>query len=171
MDVDRYYLIYSTMTLTTASLIGLVGIFIIFRIQLQRDRIRQAYIDMHKLLNLEPEVTTWDDLTQGIKEVLETKEDEKGKQQKAVEHKHNRVKKSKEILRYTINWGVFTLAYIGALFAIYIFVLHFHNELPFMETHRFQVEIATFALDMIAVIILLKYLITCILPKGDEYLY
>ena len=169
MEIDRYYIIYSTMTLATASLIGLVGIFIIFRIQLQRDRIRQAYIDMHKLLKMEPKKASWSELHRGIKQVLETEEESENK--KAVEFKHRRVKNSEEILRYTINWGVFTLAYIGLLFLIYTFVLHFHNELPFMQTHRFQIEIVTFILNVIGLIILLKYLITCILPKGDEYLY
>jgi len=169
MDIDRYYIIYSTMTLATSSLIGLVGIFIIFRIQLQRDRIRQTYIEMHKLLKLEPEKASWKDLHQGIKQVLETKEESGNK--KVVEFKQARVKNSERILRYTINWGVFTLAYIGLLFLIYVFVLHFHNELTFMQAHRFQVEMATFVLDVIALAILLKYLITCILPKGDEYLY
>jgi len=168
MEIDRYYIIYSTMTLATSSLIGLVGIFIIFRIQLQRDRIRKSYIDMHKLLKMEPEKAAWKDLHQGIKRVLETEESEN---KKAIEFKQNRVKNSERILHYTINWGVFTLAYIGLLFLIYTFVLHFHNELPFMQTHRFQVEIVTFALNVIGLIVLLKYLITCILPKGDEYLY
>jgi len=169
MEIDRYYIIYSTMTLATSSLIGLVGIFIIFRIQLQRDRIRQTYIEMHKLLKLEPEKASWSELHHGIKRVLET--EEKSENKKALEFKNKRVKKSEEILRYTINWGVFTLSYIGLLFLIYVFVLHFHNELPFMQTHRFQVEVGTFILNAIAIVILLKYLITCILPKGDEYLY
>jgi len=169
MEIDRYYTIYSTMTLATSTLIGLVGIFIIFRIQLQRDRIRQAYMDMHKLLDMEPERGSWDELHHGIRRTLEV-EEENG-DRKIIEHKYARLKKSEEILKYTISRGVFILAYVGLLFVLYVFILHFHNDLSFMQTHRVQVEITAFILNVIAMIMLLKYLITCILPKGDEYLY
>ncbi len=171
MEIDRYYIIYSTMTLAIGSLIALVGIFIIFRIQLQRDRIRQGYMDMQKLLNLEPEVASWKDINQGLRQTLETKEEAKSNIHRAVEHKHNRVKKSENILHYTISRGVFILSAIGVLFILHVFVLYFHNEMNFMKMHRHMVFLAMFLLDALIIATLLKYLITCILPKGDEYFY
>jgi len=169
MEVDRFYVIYSTMTLATGSLIGLIGIFIIFRIQLQRNRIRAAYIDIHKLLNMQPEVSTWHELKTALKKTLETKEESEVK--KGLNTKHESVKRSERILRYTINWGVFNLLFVGALFVIHVFILFFHNELLFLKTHRFGVEMTLFTLDVIMIVLLLQYLVVCILPKADEYLF
>jgi len=53
MDTGNYQYIYTTMAQVTGALLGLVAVFIIFRLRIQRERISGTYRDISKIIDRE----------------------------------------------------------------------------------------------------------------------
>ena len=51
---DQYYYIYSAMAQSTGALIALVGIFVVFRLQHQSDRIRRGREKLERIIYARP---------------------------------------------------------------------------------------------------------------------
>ncbi|MFC1576587.1 hypothetical protein ACFL3J_02840 [Candidatus Omnitrophota bacterium] len=157
------------MTLATGSLIALVSVFIIFRIQLQRDRIRKTYEEITKMLDLQDDYPSMEELRIAIRNVLGSDDRKDSKLYRAIDRKHQQIKYNESVLRYTVNNGIHVLLSIGVIFVLYTFLLHFHNYFELFQVHRFRTLIVIFSLAVLVILNMLVYLIRCVLPQKEDY--
>lgn len=171
-----YYYIYSALTQVTGALLALVGLFIVFRLQLQRERIRAGYDGLRLLLSpksvSEGQVSggilwkTRDELDKIIEEMVERKKDERWKR---IETEYNSVKKHKDILKYTREKGIGIIYEIGLIFIYYVLILHF-NEKIFSVRQASIFLYAGLILCVVVILRILNFLKRCIVPCKDELL-
>jgi len=176
MSTASYYYIYSALTQTTGALLALVGLFIVFRLQLQRERIRAGYDGLRLLLSpksvSQGQVSggilwkTREELDKIIEDMINKKEDERWKR---IETEYNSVKKHKDILKYTREKGVRIIYEIGLIFIYYMLILHFNEKIFSVE--RTTIFLYTgLILCTVVIFRILYFLKKCIVPCKDELL-
>jgi hypothetical protein len=128
MTLEGYYYVYSAMTQAIGSLIALVGIFIIFRIQLQRERIRDSCISIANLGHWNNDFSE-KEITSLAEAFITSSASKMGdiKIVKAIENELINKTKQHEIMEYTIKQGEVLVIHATFLFIYYIFILHFHS--------------------------------------------
>ena len=176
MNSTSYYYIYSALTQVTGALLALVGLFIVFRLQLQRERIRAGYNGMRLLLS--PKSVSQGQISGGIlwktrveldkiiEDMIRKKEDERWKR---IESEYNSVKKHKDILKYTREKGVRIIYEIGLIFIYYVLILHF-NEKIFSVGYASIFLYVGLILCGLVILRILNFLKRCIVPYKDELL-
>ena len=126
----NYRLIYGTMTETTSALIALVGIFLIFRIQLQRDRVEKAYATLKLLIfpDKPPVVRdypSYDQIDDTSRDLLEKQKlSEEQSRKAAIRRERHTTQKHKKLLAHTLRIGVFVLTSISLLCGFFILSLY-----------------------------------------------
>ena len=118
------------MTETTSALIALVGIFLIFRIQLQRDRLEKAYAVLKLLIfpDKPPVVRdyqSFDQIDNTSRDLLEKQKlSEEQSRKAAIKRERYTTQKHKKLLAHTIRTGVFILISISLLCGFFIISLY-----------------------------------------------
>jgi len=135
INID-YYLIYSSMTETTSALIALVGIFLIFHIQLQRERLGRAYENLKQFVFLdkppvEREYPSDAQIVDKSHDLLDKQNlSEEASRKEAIKREEHTTQTHKKLLTNTIKTGVFILISISLLCGFFIISLYlpfFHN--------------------------------------------
>ena len=161
MNIDHYYYIYSAMTQSTGALLALVGVFMIFRINLQKEYIDSCAERIRKI--------TFDPRSIGAYKILidhkDTSQKEKDKILNAeVEQNMERFKKHEKILEDTVKRGKDIVKELAFIFLFYVLILHL-NE--FIYSHQLNyLKNIILALSLIfttcIVVNLVKLLLNCI---------
>jgi len=128
MNIEYYYYIYTAMTQTTGALIATVAIFIIFRIQIQRERIRNSYKSLANLASFN-ENYSQTKLDVLIKEELDKPQQDRRFDDRLsliIEGEWKNAKNQEDTINYTIQEGKKVVTQAASLFIYYIFVLHIH---------------------------------------------
>ncbi len=142
LRLDYYYYIYSAMTQATGALIALVGIFIVYKLQIQRSRIeklREADLDLE------------------FQAILERNRERTQQEQ---------------VLSFAKRWGITILASISILFSYFVSCLHFIRFYPRLQpcalSADFVLTCLLFAgifLSGIVLLMLLWYISLCVWEK------
>jgi len=150
-----YYLIYSAMTETTSALIALVGIFLIFRIQIQRERLKDAYETLKLLIFPEASATvlkypSYNQIDDTSRDILEKQKLSEDKTRKAaIKRERHTSQKHKKLLAHTIRIGIFILVSISMLCGFFIVALY----LPFLH------NVHTLMLSLFSSLIVLSFMV------------
>ena len=133
MDILRmmdYDFIYSAMTQVTGILLAIAGLFIVFKLELQRNKISSAGEVLKETLGediqrkphtLQEVIDSADDRIKGLEGDLK----QRGKIIVLYDALKQHVETHKETVRYGINGTV----EVALLFLFYVFLLHFHITL------------------------------------------
>lgn len=176
MSPMSYYYIYSAMTQVTGALLALVGLFIVFRLQLQRERIRAGYDGLRVLLSPKSVSQgqasggilwkTRDELDKIAEDMITKKEDEGWKR---IEVEYNSLKKHKDILKYTRGRGIGIIFEIGFIFIYYLLILHYNEKILFKRSQNIFFYVGLI-LCVVVIMRILNFLRRCIAPCKDELL-
>lgn len=159
--------IYSTMIQVSGVLIVLVGIFVVFRTHMQRERVTQAYTDLRNNLSL-PGCTSRSALKEKALERWQEREQKNQESFLNIRQLLDGLIVQENILIFTINRGRAVVLNIGGIFLYYIVVLHLCS-LHFIFTLPALVIGAGATVSV--VVGLITYAINAIEPTPGEYLF
>lgn len=160
LKIDFYYYVYSAMVQATGSLIALVGVFIIFRLQIQRDMIRDAE---DNLLSGKGLGGTRKDLERKAEEYLSNNEATKTNSLYIfIKENLQNLQLHKEIRKYAMDRGVLAIISVTSLFIYYIIILHNHHSYIVFPLLPFMVGMVV---SILFVGFLLNYIIRCIVTR------
>jgi len=168
MKIDSYYYIYSAMTQSMGALIALIGVFIIFRVQIQRERLKEIYATLRHLSF--PDCSR-KQIDEGVKAKLEDKEklSKVGPINKYTIQLSEDLENQKDILEYTIRQGKIAVAATSCVFIFYIIVLngtdYFYNSIL-----RIPVFFIGLFLAIGIVVRIMLYILNCIRVEEKEFL-
>lgn len=168
MKIDSYYYIYSAMTQSMGALIALIGVFIIFRVQIQRERLKEVYAILERLsFPGQPRKQ----IDEGVKAKLEDKEklSSVGPINKHVIQLCDDLVNQKNILEYTIQQGKIAVAVTSFVFIFYIIALN-GNDYFFASILRLPVLILGLLLAIGIVVRIALYIWNCIKVEEKEFL-
>lgn len=168
MELDSYYYIYSAMTQSMGALIALVGVFIIFRIQIQRGRLREIYSGLERLAFPNHSRKQIDE---GVKGKLEDKENllKVGPINRQVIQLCENLVNDREVLEYTIKQGKNTVVAISFVFIYYIVTLNV-NKYLYKSLLRLPVFYLGLFLAVGLVIRITLYILNVIKVEEKEFL-
>ncbi len=167
MTPDQHFYVYSAMTQSMGALIALVGVFIVFRIQIQRDRIGGAFERLAQILKISPLLNSRDDILKSADDVLKDGKHHLINRRKDVQREKDNLGRHEDILKYTIDKGKETIALVALLFMYYIIALHSKAYNALFPSARLLVGLV---LSMLIIIRLILYLRNCIEPVKGGYL-
>ncbi len=168
MRIDSYYYIYSAMTQSMGALIALIGVFIIFRVQIQRERLKEIYAILRHLSFPDCSRKQIDD---GVKAKLEDKEklSKVGPINKYTLQVSEDLENQKDILDYTIRQGKIAVAATSFVFIFYIIALNW-NDYLYVSILRMPVLVFGVFLAVGIVIRITLYIWNCIKVEEKEFL-
>ena len=131
ITADQYYYIYSAMAQSTGALIALVGIFIVFRLQHQSDRIRRGREKIERIIYARPLLPLKELINDAEKYINETKPgqstiDDRDRREIAIEQLFN-LKWHINSFHHTIKYGFVGIGFTAGLFMMFITLLYLHK--------------------------------------------
>jgi len=157
ITAEQFYVIYGAMTQATGGLIALFGIFIVYKLQIQRDRLRgereylkrmlypgDDYIPLEKILAKARELAATNLSVGDLYEDLD----------RCVEHYH-----------WAIRYGAIGIGITALIFIWFVLGLFLHGLLPHPLTYFW----ASLAASIFAIIYLTWFIIQVLGKEGGEY--
>ncbi|MCK4820381.1 hypothetical protein KA005_31745 [bacterium] len=166
LELSHYYYVYSAMVQATGALIALVGVFIIFRLQIQRDIVRDAE---DNLLSNKGLGGARKDLERRAEEWLRNNNTNRERTTSAhifIEENFQNLRLHKSIRKYAIDKGVITIILVTFLFMYYIIVLHLNHFLVTLSPLRPFIGGVIFSIFIVGYLI--NYIIKCIVTGEKE---
>ena len=159
------------MTQAAGTLLVVTGIFIVFRLQIQKERLSETYSDLHTFY-VSCNNCSKRDLRESVKEFLEQhkNDSEKSKEYYTLSRTYKNLLTHENNFRYAADKGIIAIIIAGTLFIYYISVLH-HNDLILGKCCELLFFILGFLLSIVAVIYAVNYIIRCVLMDKREYLF
>lgn len=156
------------MTQSMGALIALIGVFIIFRVQIQRERLKEIYVILERLSF--PGYSR-KEIDEGVKAKLEDKEklSSTGPINKHVIQVCEDLVNQKNILDYTIGQGKYAVAVTSIVFIFYIIALNGNNYF-YNSILRLPVFFLGLLLAILVVILIALYIRNCIKVEEEEFL-
>jgi hypothetical protein len=164
MSIEHYYFVYSAMTQSVGSLIAIIGVFMIFRIQIQRERLGNTYRALRRAFYGE----TWRPGNEIKGEVTKYLDENKNtdvantKHYKLIETNFNNLGEHGDNLDYIKNEGMRTIWVGGVVFIYYILALHL-NSFFYPTIYRLSVFIFGAILSVLAIFVSIRYIFKCLM--------
>lgn len=172
MTADQYFYIYSGMAQATAGLIALIGIFIVFRLELQRNRIRNCrdtiesitYVDT--FLPLKTFIAEVETYISTCKEGGRTinGHDSRELAQKYLEN----FKRHINNLHHTIKYGGIGIGLTALLFLSYAAILYWHSKFRLPDQQLYLLW-ATFVGLFLTILYLIWFIYDILKNEAKEY--
>ena len=168
VEIEYYYYVYSAMTQSMGALIALVGVFIIFRIQIQRGRLKEIYAGLEYASF---PMKTRKEIDEGAKEKLKQKEHliSQGPSNKQSVQLCEDLEYQKDILKYTIEQGKYTIIMTSVTFLFYIYILN-ANNLLFNSILQVPMFVVGLLLSFAVVVKITKYIVNIVKVEEKEFL-
>lgn len=155
------------MTQATGGLIALVGVFIIFRIQIQRQRIQPYYDYFRGIFATADEYLPKKELKRRAREYLESRNN--AALYSSVKNKYDMLVKDGDILKYTVQEGREIIIKIAILFCYYVLVLHINSIIYNLLFWKLLIFLVGLGFSFLVLFWVVCYLLNCIKPE-EEYL-
>lgn len=161
MNIDHYYYIYSAMTQVMGALLALVGVFMIFRIQLQKEYIESHAEKIRKILLNPRDIDAY-------RLLIDDKETSQEKKDKILiaefEHNSKLLKTHEKTLENTVKKGKSTVKELAYIFIFYILILHLNALIYCHPLNYLKNIVLTCSLIFVIVIIvrLISFFSYCI---------
>ncbi len=154
-----YYYVYSAMIQAVGALIALVSIFVIFKIQIQMQRIKGDYEMVLPLYKSEGEYLSTEKLDIYMAQSLSNR---KGCFFDFIKEINDRINKNKDILHYTRMKGRIIIFLYTFLFIYYIFAMHLNYVIFNDSVLPLIVLFVGFSLSIFTIIRTIYYLMKCL---------
>lgn len=169
MTPDQYFYVYSGMTQSIGALIALVGIFIVFRLELQRNRIRDCREKLVSITHVDRFLPLKDFVSEVESYISEYKPGSRVIEGVEAGELARRYKKNIETqiesLHHTIKYGGIGIGLMMLLFLLFVAILYLHSRLP----HPQSCFWITLTGSFLAVIYLIWFIYDILKKEAREY--
>ena len=160
----NYDAVYSAMTEVTGGLIALFGVFIVYKLQIQRDRIKGARETLKNIFLASEFYVPLSEILEFAEQKIRELKFAPGEEKQAKVF-HTNLKRYVRTYQFTVRHGAAGTGMATILFLYYICVLHLNEYLPDPALFFW----IGFAASLLIVSYLGWFIVQCLAKEGREY--
>lgn len=167
MDVEHYYYVYGAMTQAMGALVAIVGVFMIFRIQIQRDKLGNTYYSLKSYFFNPTKWIPTEEIEKVARQFVEGKREDVDLQGQRAIRDYGSFLRHKNDSQYITNEGIEVIKSAVGVFIYYIIVLHL-NYILYELKSNFFVFILGLIFSICVVVYLLCYVVKCLRMEANQ---
>ncbi len=157
ITTEQFYVIYGAMTQATGGLIALFGIFIVYKLQIQRDRLRGEREYLKRMLYPDDDYIPLEKMLAKAKELAATN--------LSIAELYDDLDRCVEHYHWTIRYGSIGIGITALIFIWFILGLFLHA----LVSHPMTYFWGSLAASLFAIIYMTWFIILVLRKEGGEY--